>query len=133
MNSATGDGSASTLWDNDDWWRLPENCGRDEPLYTNANYIRHLTPHARVLVILRQPTDRSVPMSPPVQHGIHEPHAPNHTRTVYPTFDTPQYAGRSNSSYHSTVRIGCHEFRSRLAHAVFSLHVESAYRSECFA
>ncbi|PVD31048.1 hypothetical protein C0Q70_10325 [Pomacea canaliculata] len=53
-----GDGSASTLWDNDDWWRLPENCGRDEPLYTNANYIRHLTPHARVLVILRQPTDR---------------------------------------------------------------------------
>ncbi|XP_025095693.1 carbohydrate sulfotransferase 15-like [Pomacea canaliculata] len=52
------DGSASTLWDNDDWWRLPENCGRDEPLYTNANYIRHLTPHARVLVILRQPTDR---------------------------------------------------------------------------
>lgn len=63
MVGATGDGSASTLWDNDDWWRLPENCGRDEPLYTNANYIRHLTPHARVLVILRQPTDRSVPMS----------------------------------------------------------------------
>ncbi|KAK7109488.1 carbohydrate sulfotransferase 15-like [Littorina saxatilis] len=54
----TVDASASTFWSNDEWWRLPENCGRAEPLFTNAHYIRRLTPQARVLVILRNPTER---------------------------------------------------------------------------
>ncbi|KAK7494211.1 hypothetical protein BaRGS_00014493, partial [Batillaria attramentaria] len=54
----TGDASASTFWGNDNWWRLPENCGRTEPLFTNAHYIRRLTPDARIIVIIRNPTER---------------------------------------------------------------------------
>ncbi|XP_076461709.1 carbohydrate sulfotransferase 15-like [Babylonia areolata] len=56
--TVTMDASASTFWNNDEWWRLPENCGRTEPLFTNAHYIHHLTPQARIIVILRNPTDR---------------------------------------------------------------------------
>ncbi|XP_041369103.1 carbohydrate sulfotransferase 15-like isoform X2 [Gigantopelta aegis] len=54
----TGDASVSTLWDSDDWWRLDENCGRKEPLYTNADYIHHFLPNAKIIVILRDPTER---------------------------------------------------------------------------
>ncbi|XP_076466182.1 carbohydrate sulfotransferase 15-like [Babylonia areolata] len=54
----TGDASASTFWSNDEWWRLPENCGLTEPRFTNAHHIHRLTPHARIIVILRNPTDR---------------------------------------------------------------------------
>ncbi|KAL8577017.1 hypothetical protein ACOMHN_065621 [Nucella lapillus] len=54
----TMDASASTFWNNDEWWRLQENCNQTQPLFTNAHYIRHLTPQAKVIVILRNPTDR---------------------------------------------------------------------------
>ena len=56
--SVAVDASASTFWNNDEWWRLPENCGRTEPLFTTAHYIRRLTPQARIIVILRNPTER---------------------------------------------------------------------------
>ncbi|KAL8616604.1 hypothetical protein ACOMHN_036636 [Nucella lapillus] len=56
--AVTGDASASTFWNNDEWWRLPENCGLTEPRFTNAHHIRRLTPSTRVIVILRNPTDR---------------------------------------------------------------------------
>ncbi|RUS85360.1 hypothetical protein EGW08_006903, partial [Elysia chlorotica] len=53
-----GDGSVSTLWCNDDWWKNPENCGLLEPRYTNAHHIHRLIPQARIIVILRNPVDR---------------------------------------------------------------------------
>ncbi|XP_071089470.1 carbohydrate sulfotransferase 15-like isoform X1 [Haliotis cracherodii] len=54
----TGDASVSTLWFNDYWWQLPENCGFTEPKYTNAHYIRYLIPKAKIIIILRDPTER---------------------------------------------------------------------------
>ncbi|XP_059143971.1 carbohydrate sulfotransferase 15-like isoform X2 [Physella acuta] len=54
----TGDASVSTLWANEDWWKNPENCGLLEPRFTNAHYLHHVIPQARVIVLLRNPTDR---------------------------------------------------------------------------
>ncbi|KAK3796013.1 hypothetical protein RRG08_063398 [Elysia crispata] len=54
----TGDGSVSTLWSNDDWWKNPENCGLSEPRYTNAHHVHKLIPQAKIIVILRNPVDR---------------------------------------------------------------------------
>lgn len=54
----TGDGSVSTLWCNDDWWKNPENCGLMEPRYTNAHHVHRLIPQAKIIVILRNPVDR---------------------------------------------------------------------------
>ena len=60
--SPPADASVSTLWDSDDWWRLGENCGRDEPLYTNVDYIHRFLPNAKIIIILRDPTERCVLM-----------------------------------------------------------------------
>ncbi|GFN84158.1 sulfotransferase [Plakobranchus ocellatus] len=57
-HAITGDASVSTLWSNDDWWKNPENCGLTEPRYTNAHHVHKLLPHARIIVILRNPVDR---------------------------------------------------------------------------
>ncbi|KAK6186463.1 hypothetical protein SNE40_008498 [Patella caerulea] len=57
-NIITGDASVSTLWDNDEWWRLKENCGHTEPKYTNANYVHHFLPNAKIIIVLRDPVDR---------------------------------------------------------------------------
>ncbi|GFR79856.1 sulfotransferase [Elysia marginata] len=40
--ASPGDGSVSTLWSNDDWWKNPENCGLLEPRYTNAHHVHRL-------------------------------------------------------------------------------------------
>ncbi|CAG5134958.1 unnamed protein product, partial [Candidula unifasciata] len=53
-----GDASVSTLWSNDDWWKNPENCGLLEPKFTNADHVHLVLPQARIIVILRNPTDR---------------------------------------------------------------------------
>ncbi|XP_052761792.1 carbohydrate sulfotransferase 15-like [Mya arenaria] len=53
-----GDCSASTLWDNDYWTFLPEYKNLTEPLYTNADYIHHFNPDAKIIAILRNPIDR---------------------------------------------------------------------------
>ena len=54
-----GDGSASTMWDNDHWVNLTENSDiLREPLYVVPDYIHHMTPQARIIVMLRNPTDR---------------------------------------------------------------------------
>ena len=52
------DGSVSTLWDNDYWKSLPEFSNLTEPLYTNPDYIHHLNPNTKFIVILRNPVDR---------------------------------------------------------------------------
>ncbi|KAL5016159.1 hypothetical protein ScPMuIL_005748 [Solemya velum] len=56
----TGEGSVSTLWDNVNWWHLPENSNNSllEPKYTNADYVHHVLPDVHLIVIMRDPTDR---------------------------------------------------------------------------
>lgn len=54
----TGEASVSVMWENDDWWHLPENVGQDEPLYTNADYMKHFLPNLKVIIILRNPSER---------------------------------------------------------------------------
>jgi len=54
----TGDASVSTLWSNDRWWTHAENCGLRAPRYVTAHHVAHVLPQARVIVILRDPTDR---------------------------------------------------------------------------
>ncbi len=53
-----GEGSASTMWDNDDWALLPENFGLAEPLVLVSTHIHHITPQAKIIAILRNPVDR---------------------------------------------------------------------------
>lgn len=54
----TSDASASTLWDNDFWNRLPGNANLSEPDLLIAHYIHHMTPSSKIIVILRNPVDR---------------------------------------------------------------------------
>lgn len=54
----TGEASVSVMWENDDWFHLPENEGQEEPKYTNSDYVRHLLPNVKIIVILRNPVER---------------------------------------------------------------------------
>lgn len=54
----TGEASASILWENDDWFHFRENEGYTEPRYTSADYIRHVIPRAKIIICVRNPTDR---------------------------------------------------------------------------
>ena len=56
----TGEASASTLWDMSYWAELPENNGLNEPKYLTAQYIKRILPDIKIIVILRNPVDRSV-------------------------------------------------------------------------
>lgn len=54
----TGDCSASTLFDNVNWRMLPHADNAQEPEYTNADYIHHINPNAKVIMMLRDPVSR---------------------------------------------------------------------------
>ncbi|XP_064601112.1 carbohydrate sulfotransferase 15-like [Liolophura sinensis] len=55
----TMDCSASTLWDHSNWRYIPQNnLTFDEPTVTNIHSIHHLLPNAKMIVIMRNPTDR---------------------------------------------------------------------------
>lgn len=54
----TGEASVSVMWENDDWWHFPENEGQEEPLYTTGDYIKHILPELKIIIILRNPTER---------------------------------------------------------------------------
>ncbi|PVD29653.1 hypothetical protein C0Q70_08908 [Pomacea canaliculata] len=56
--SSLSDGSASTVWDNDRWYMLPDSSYYSEPYVTHADYVRHLLPAAKIIIILRNPTLR---------------------------------------------------------------------------
>ena len=56
----TGEASASILWENDDWFHFKENTGFTEPKYTSADYIRHVIPKVKVIICVRNPTDRYI-------------------------------------------------------------------------
>lgn len=53
-----GEASASILWENDDWFHFKENKAFTEPKYTSADYIRHVIPNVKVIICVRNPTDR---------------------------------------------------------------------------
>nr|XP_022345100.1 carbohydrate sulfotransferase 15-like isoform X1 [Crassostrea virginica]XP_022345101.1 carbohydrate sulfotransferase 15-like isoform X1 [Crassostrea virginica] len=57
-HKVTGEASASILWENDDWFHFKENTGFTEPKYTSADYIRHVIPKVKVIICVRNPTDR---------------------------------------------------------------------------
>ncbi len=58
------DGTPSSLWDYDGWWRIPGNRGLAEPRYILAHTVRKLVPDAKIVVILRNPVDRSAESRP---------------------------------------------------------------------
>ena len=54
------DGTPCYLWDYDGWKVIPGNEGLDEPKYTLAHTLGAVNPNARIIVILREPAERSV-------------------------------------------------------------------------
>ena len=54
----TGDGSASTFWDNRHWKMLPGNDDVDEPRVIVADHIKHYLPASKIIVIMRDPVER---------------------------------------------------------------------------
>ncbi|XP_060065551.1 carbohydrate sulfotransferase 15-like [Ylistrum balloti] len=57
-NKILGEASVSTFWENDDWYHYPENMYHEEPIYTNADYVRKLLPNSKLILLLRDPIDR---------------------------------------------------------------------------
>ena len=54
----SGEGSPSYLYVNDHWRYLPGNEHLDEPKYVILDYIQHLLPKAKIIVIFRDPVER---------------------------------------------------------------------------
>lgn len=54
----TGDGTSSYLWTINSWKSLFGNENLEEPKITTANLIKMLTPSAKIIIVLRNPTDR---------------------------------------------------------------------------
>jgi len=48
----------SLFWDNYEWQKFPENAGQTEPKYVVADYIHHIIPDVKLILILRNPVDR---------------------------------------------------------------------------
>ncbi|ELT90299.1 hypothetical protein CAPTEDRAFT_124050, partial [Capitella teleta] len=54
----TVEGSSTYLWNYDGWEEISGNRGLSEPKYILAHAIRELVPKAKIVVILRHPTER---------------------------------------------------------------------------
>lgn len=54
----TVDGSASTAWDNRNWRKIQENRGCPEPVVGPADIVTSINPDVRIVMILRDPTER---------------------------------------------------------------------------
>ncbi|XP_070195975.1 uncharacterized protein [Littorina saxatilis] len=54
----SGEVAEDILWDNHVWPVLPGNERQLEPRYTNADYLHHLDPDVKVIIIVRDPTER---------------------------------------------------------------------------
>jgi N-acetylgalactosamine 4-sulfate 6-O-sulfotransferase len=54
------DASTSYIWDFDDWVEIPGNAGLQEPKIIAAHFIKHFTPDAKFIILLRDPTERSL-------------------------------------------------------------------------
>ncbi|XP_060593486.1 carbohydrate sulfotransferase 15-like [Ruditapes philippinarum] len=57
-NKITVEASPSTLHMQTKWEMLPGNENISEPRYTNFNYIKHITPNAKIIILFRNPTSR---------------------------------------------------------------------------
>ncbi|ELU18071.1 hypothetical protein CAPTEDRAFT_107906 [Capitella teleta] len=57
-NVLTIDGCPAYLWDYDGWQKIPGNKGLDEPRFILAHSIKELVPEAKIIAILRHPTER---------------------------------------------------------------------------
>ena len=55
---SAGEGSPSNMYKNYHWRYLPGNENMDEPKYVILDYIHHVQPQAKVLIIFRDPVDR---------------------------------------------------------------------------
>ncbi|XP_025076262.1 carbohydrate sulfotransferase 15-like isoform X2 [Pomacea canaliculata] len=53
-----GEVSTDILWDNQVWPVLPGNEGQLQPRLTNADYLYHLNPKVKVVIVLRDPVHR---------------------------------------------------------------------------
>ncbi|XP_067654172.1 carbohydrate sulfotransferase 15-like [Haliotis asinina] len=56
----TGDGSASTAWHNPNWRYLPGNYNCTEPRVLTPHYLYHLNPSTKVIILVRNPTERVI-------------------------------------------------------------------------
>ncbi|KAK3610592.1 hypothetical protein CHS0354_009040 [Potamilus streckersoni] len=54
----TGEASVDTIFDNKRWSQLPGNQGCNEPVITTADFLRHLMPDTRLIVVMRNPVER---------------------------------------------------------------------------
>ena len=54
----TGDGSSYLFWEDNGWPSHPGNKGLLEPRYTAAMALHTAQPQAKLIVLLRNPTDR---------------------------------------------------------------------------
>ncbi|ESO98180.1 hypothetical protein LOTGIDRAFT_114620, partial [Lottia gigantea] len=52
------DYSGDIMWDNTRWFELSINKDCKEPCFTNADYIKHLNPSAKIIISLRDPVER---------------------------------------------------------------------------
>ncbi|ELU05174.1 hypothetical protein CAPTEDRAFT_140582 [Capitella teleta] len=52
------DASVSYIWDYGDWPNIPLNKGLDEPSIITAHFIRHFTPGAKFIILVREPSER---------------------------------------------------------------------------
>ena len=50
----------SYVWENDGWTNTTGNEGLTEPIFLTQHYIKHFTPNAKFIVIMRNPTERYV-------------------------------------------------------------------------
>ena len=56
----TGDASPSNLHLNSHWRYLPGNEKNDEPKYVILDYIKHILPKAKIIIVFRDPIERFV-------------------------------------------------------------------------
>ena len=54
----SGDGTSSYLWSFDPWHKVTGNEGESAPVQTPADFIYKLTPLAKLVFVLRNPTER---------------------------------------------------------------------------
>ncbi|XP_060601280.1 carbohydrate sulfotransferase 15-like [Ruditapes philippinarum] len=125
-NVIFGDCSASTLWDNDYWTILPEFRNLSEPLYTNADYIHHLNPNAKIIVMLRNPVERLYSDYLYFQHGRSKMFHEGVKNTLKHTYNCL----RNNSLRHClyTPPKDCTGIMVRIRIGVYHLHLKEYFR-----
>ena len=56
----TGDASPSNIHLNSHWRYLPGNEKNDEPKFVILDYIKHILPKAKIIIVFRDPIERFV-------------------------------------------------------------------------